>query len=151
MCCEARSRAAAVRYASVRPGVPENSRGPRTGGRAATDGRDGSGYADRPPGLCPACPATAAGPAPPGVTTRQVSGSMALRTGGPPRHRWRGTADPGISKPGCYTGGSRRLPGGAPELARRPQAKTRRADPVDLVTQGSRPRCALMRVERTPD
>src|ERR1700743_3796308 len=45
---EALSRAAAVRYASVRRGL-----GPRTGGGKPTDGTGGSGYADRPSGFAP--------------------------------------------------------------------------------------------------
>ena len=67
------SVAAAVRYTSVRPA----SRKPRTGEHLATDGRDGSGYADRQPTRfpCPAGSATAAGPAPPGVMTWQGYGT----------------------------------------------------------------------------
>ena len=69
---------------ATRPCAPA-SRKPRTGERLVTDGRDGSGYADRPPTRfpCPAGSATAAGPAPPGAMTRQGSGTQLLRTGGP--------------------------------------------------------------------
>ena len=45
---EALSRAAAVRYASVRSGL-----GPRTGAEKPADGTGGSGYAGRPPGFAP--------------------------------------------------------------------------------------------------
>src|SRR5262249_14205166 len=58
---EARLRASAARYASVRPGFLGAS-SPRTGAEKATDGAGRSGYADRPTWL-PACdlPLQAAG------------------------------------------------------------------------------------------
>jgi hypothetical protein len=139
MCCEARSRAAAVSYASVRPGFQKTRAGhgqenapPRTAGMGAVT-------LTAHPVFRPRRPATAPAPRPPGVMT-QVSGSMAPTDGKPLRDRWRGTADFGTSKPGCHTGDSRRLRRGVPETGRAA------ADPVNLVTQGGRPRCALMPV-----
>jgi hypothetical protein len=140
MCCEARSRATAVRYASVRPGFQKTRAGhgqenapPRTAGMGAVTLTAHPVFL--PAGL------RRRRLAPPGVMT-QVSGSMAPTDGKPLRDRWRGTADFGTSKPGCHTGDSRRLPRGAPETGRAA------ADPVDLATQGGRPRCALMREMR---
>ena len=75
------------------PGIPGNSHGPRTGKRAATDGRGGSGYADRPPGF----------PALQPLRRRQ--------------DRWRGTADYGASICGRYPGAPYGVPISGPRCA----------------------------------
>ena len=63
-------------------------------------------------------------------------GSIAA-TNGSPADRWHGRAGFGPPKPGCLTGDSRRLP-------RRARSGRAATDPVDVVSQGGRPRCALM-------
>ena len=79
MCCEARSRATAVSYASVRPGFQKTRAGhgqenapPRTAGMGAVTL---TGHPVFPPQAC-----DGAGSAPPGVMT-QVSGTWLPQTG----------------------------------------------------------------------
>ena len=91
-CFEAPIRATVVRYASVRPGF-RKPHGPRTGERAATDDRDGSGYADRPPGF-------------PALQLRRRR-----------QDRWRGTADDGASMCGRYPGVPYGVPISGPRCA----------------------------------
>jgi hypothetical protein len=74
-------------------GSQGNSHGPRTGKRAATDGRGGSGYADRPPGF----------PALQPLRWRQ--------------DRWRGTAGYGASVCGRFPGAAYGIPISGPRCA----------------------------------
>jgi len=78
--------------------------------------------------------------------TRQGSGAQLLRTGRPLRTEDAARPTPAPPNPGCHTGDRRRPPGGTPEPGQATAASTRdpQTQPTSFVTQGDRPRCALM-------